>query len=92
MGVVELDGDLVGQGFPVVAPTAEPRQDVGQGTGDQKILLNQTEVTAAGRGVIGIEHACQHLRGNLLVNGVEEIAAAELQEVEVEVRRRAPEP
>ena len=92
VGVVELDGDLVGQGLPVVAAAAEPRDDVGQRAGDQEILLDEPQVPAAGRRVVGVEHARQHLGGDLLVDGVEEIAAAELQEVEVVVRRGAPEP
>ena len=40
----------------------------------------------------GIEDARQHLGGDFLVDGVEEIAAAELQEIEVLVGGGAPEP
>ena len=92
VGVVELDGDLVGEGFPVVAAAAEPRHDVGQRTRDQKILLDKPQVAAAGRGIVRIEDARQHLGGDLLVDGVEEIAAAELQEIEILVSGGAPEP
>ncbi len=48
VGVVELDGDLVGEGLPVVAAAAEPRHDVGQRTGDQKVLLDEPQVAARG--------------------------------------------
>ena len=46
----------------------------------------------AGRRVVGVEHARQHLGGDLLVDGVEEIAAAELQEVEIVVGGGVPQP
>ena len=46
--------------------------------GDQEILLDEAEVAAAGRGVVGVEDARQDLGGDLLVDGVEEVAAAEL--------------
>ena len=39
--VIELDGDLLRQGAPVIAPTAEARHDIGQRAGDQKILLGK---------------------------------------------------
>ena len=90
--VVELDGDLVGEGFPVVAAAAEPRHDVGQRTGHQKVLLDEPQVAAAGGGVVGVEDARQHFGGDFFVDGVEEIAAAELQEIEVLVGGGAPEP
>ena len=92
VGVVELDRDLVGQRVPVVAPAAEPRHDIGQRAGDQEILLDEPQALAAGRRVVGIEDPRERLGGDLLVDGVEEVAAAELAEVEVLVRRRAPEP
>ena len=92
VGVVELDGDLVGKGVPVVAAAAEPADDVGQRAGDQEVLLDEPEVPAAGSGVVGVEDARQHLGGDFLVDGVEEIAAAELEEVEVFVRGGVPEP
>ena len=83
VGVVELDGDLVGQGVPVVAAAAEPRHDVGQRAGDQEILLHEPQALAARRRVVGIEDPGERLGGDLLVDGAEEVAAAELEEVEV---------
>ena len=91
VGVVELDRDLLGQRVPVVAPAAEPRHDIGQRAGDQEILLDEPQALAAGRRVVGIEDPRERLGGDLLVDGVEEVAAAEFAEVEVPVRRRAPE-
>jgi hypothetical protein len=92
MSVVELDRDLIGERMPVVAPAAEPRHDVGQRAGDQAILLHEPQALAARRRVVGIEDPRERLGGDLVVDGVEEVAAAELLEVEVLVRRRAPEP
>ena len=92
MGVVELDGGLVGEGVPVVAAAAKPRHDVGQRARDQEILLDEPQVSAPGRGVVGVKNARQHLGGDFFVDGVEEIAAAELQEVEVLVGGGVPEP
>ena len=90
VGVVELDRGLVGEGLPVIAAAAEPRDDVGQRTGHQEVLLDKSQVPAARRGVVGIEHARQHLGGDLLVNGIEEIAAAEFEEIEVFVSGARP--
>ncbi len=92
VGVVELDRDLVGQRLPVVAAAAEPRDDIGQRAGDQEILLDEPQAFAAGRRVVGVEDPRERLGRDLLVDGVEEVAAAELQEVEVLMCRRAPEP
>ena len=44
--VVELDGDLVGQGRPVVAAPAEAADDVGQRAGDEEVLLHEPQPLA----------------------------------------------
>ena len=91
MGIVELDGDLLGQGVPFITPAPEPRDDVGQRAGDEEVLLDEPEVPAAGRGVVGIEDAGERLGGDFLVDSVEEITATEFTEVEVLVCRGPPE-
>ena len=83
---------LSGKRVPVVAAAAEPRHDIGQRAGDQEILLDEPQAFAAGRRVVGVEDPRERLGRDLLVDGVEEVAAAELQEVEVVMCRRAPEP
>ena len=92
VGVVELDRDLVGEGLPVVAAGAEPPDDVGERAADQEVLLREPQPLAGPGGVVGVEDAGQVLGRDLLVHGAEEVAAAELGEVEGVGRRRPPEP
>ena len=47
--VVELDGDLVGQGRPVVVRAAEAGDDVGQRAADEEVLLDEPQRLAARR-------------------------------------------
>src|SRR5207253_55814 len=44
--VVELDGHLVGQGVPVAVAAAEAGDNVGQRTGNQKVLLAEAQPLA----------------------------------------------
>ena len=92
MGVVELDGDLVRQRRPVVPAAAEPGDDVGQGAGDQEILLDEPERPPPGRRVVRVEDAADRLREDPVRHRAEEIAAAELAEVEDVRSRGLPEP
>ena len=43
VGVVELDGDLVGKAAPVGVVAAEPAHEVRQRAGDQEILLHEAQ-------------------------------------------------
>ena len=92
MGVVELDRHLVRQRRPVVPAAAEPGDDVGQRAGDQEILLDEPQRPAAGRRVVRVEDAGDRLREDPVRHRAEEIAAAELAEVEDVRRRGLPEP
>ena len=83
MGVVELDGHLVGECRPVVAGAAEAADGIGHGAGDEKILLEETQALALGGGIIRIEHAGEGFRGERLGEGSHEVAAAELLEIEI---------
>ena len=87
MGVVELDGDLVRERWPVVPATEEPGDDVGQGAGDEEVFLDEPERAAPGRRVVGVQNAADRLREDPVRHGAEEIAAAELAEIE-DVRGR----
>ena len=84
--------DFVGEGVPFVAAPLESRHDVAERAGDQEVFLDEAEVSAPGRGIVGVEHPRQHLGGDFLVDGVEEIAPAEFQEVEVLVSGGVPQP
>ena len=55
VGVVKLDGNLLGKIVPVLVAPAEAADDVLQRAGHKEILLNQTQLLAALRLVIGIE-------------------------------------
>ena len=92
VGVVELDRNLVGECAPVVAARAEPPDDVGERAADQEILLGEPQPLAGPGGVVGVEDTGQALGRDLVVHGAEEVAAAELGEVEGVRRRRPPEP
>ncbi len=83
---------LSGRAFQSLPRRRNRADDVGQRTGDQKVLLDEPQVAAAGSGIVRVKNAGQHLGGDLLVDGVEEIAAAELQEIEILVGGGAPEP
>ena len=90
--VVELDGDLVGQRAPVGVAAAEAAHEVGQRAGDEEVLLHEPQPLPHARGVVGIEHPGQRLGRERLGQRADEVAAAELLEVEVVGRRGRPEP
>src|SRR5271157_1052696 len=92
MGVVELDRDLIRKGIPVVAPAPEPRHDIGQRAGDQEVFLQKAQVLSAWCRIIGIKDPRERLGCYLFMDGIEEVAAAKLDEVEILVGRGAPEP
>jgi hypothetical protein len=85
MGVVELDGDPGGERTPVRVAPAEAPDEVGQRAGDEEVLLDEAQALPHARGVVGIEHAGEGLRGEPLREGPHEVARAEGLEVE-EVR------
>ena len=92
MGIVELDRDLVGKLAPVGVVAAETAHEVGQRAGDQEIFLREAQPLSHLGGVVRVEHAGQRLRRDAADQGADEVARAELLEVEVVVRRGAPQP
>ena len=92
MGVVQLDRDVVGQRAPVGVPAAEPTDEVGQRASDQEVLLHEPEPLPHRRRIVGIEHAGQRLGREAFGERADEVAVAELLEVEVVARRRRPQP
>ena len=87
VGVVELDGDLVRQRRPVVPAAEEPGDDVGQRAGDEEVLLDEPQRAPAGRRVVRVQDAADRLGEDPVRHRAEEVAAAELAEVE-DVRGR----
>ena len=92
VGVVELDGDLLGQRAPVGVAAPEAPHEIGQRAGDEEVLLHEAQPLALAGGVVGIEHARERFGGERLGEGADEVAAAERLEVEVVGRRRGPQP
>ena len=86
MRVVELNGDLVGQRGPIIAGGAEAADEVGQRAGDEKVFLKESQTFALRRVIVGIQHARDRLGGERFGQRADEIAAAELGEVEI-IRR-----
>ena len=91
MRVVELDGDPVGQLAPVGVAPPEASHQVGQRAGDQEVLLHEAQPLTLCRRIVWIEHPGQRFGLERLGERTDEVALAELLEVEVVVRRSGPE-
>ena len=78
---------LSGERRPVVPAAEEPGDDVGQGAGDEEVFLDEPERAAPGRRVVRVEDAADRLGEDPVRHRAEEIAAAELAEIE-DVRGR----
>ena len=88
--VVQLDGDLFRQRGPISVAAAEAADEVGQGAGDQKILLHEAQpLPHAGR-VVGIEHPGEGFGLQTPGQRTDEFAVAEDLKVEVIGRRGGP--
>ncbi len=92
VGVVELDGDFLGKRAPVIVAAAEAPDEIGQRTGNEKVLLYEAQALSHARGVVGIEYACQVFGLKGFGPRGDEFAVAERLEVEGIWRRRRPEP
>ena len=91
VGVVELDGDLFGKRLQSALLLPEAADDVGQRAGDEEVLLDEAQPLPVRRRVVGIEDARERLGRQRLGERADEVAAAELLEVEVVGGRRGPE-
>src|SRR5205085_7394606 len=89
--IVELDSDLVGQAIPIGISTSEAGDNISQRAANQKVFLDEAQRLAGGRRVVGIKDARHRLGKNPVDHGVDEIAGAELAEVEIVWRCRLPE-
>jgi len=92
MSVVELDGDFSGKRAPVGVACLESPHEIRQGTGDEKILLHETQSLPPARRVVGIQDPRQRFGFERLGQRADEIAAAEFLKVEVIVGCGGPEP
>jgi len=75
-----------------VIVAAEAAHEIGQGAGDQEVLLGEAQPLSQLCGVVRIEDAGQGLRGDAAGQGAHEVARAEVLEVEIVLRCRAPQP
>ncbi len=91
VGIVELDGDLLGQRAPVVIGAPEPSDQIGERAGDEKVLLHEPQPLALGGRVIGVEHPSERLGRERLRQRADELAMAERLEIEVVGRGGLPE-
>ena len=54
VGVVHLNGSLLGKGVPLVVSPSEAGDDIGQRTGDQEVFLHKAERLTSNRGIIRV--------------------------------------
>src|SRR5579862_4773608 len=92
MRVIHLNSDLFGQGSPFIIGAPETRNDVGKRTTNQEILLDEAQCLTGDGRIVGVQYACDGLSRHPIYHGADEIAGAELAEVEEIRRSRRPEP
>src|SRR5215469_4726328 len=83
MCVIELDGGLLRQAFPINVVPPKTTHQIGHGTRDQKVFLHETQSLSRRRRVIWIEHPGQRLRFQGSDQRTNEIARAEFLKIEV---------
>ena len=88
MCVVQLDCDLGGKFPERTVILLESADDVADGTGYQKVLLNQAQFLAGNYGIGGIEHLGDSFGLDLLLDGFEIVAVIKDPHVEVAGRAR----
>ena len=77
VGIVELDGDLVGQVLQRAVLVEVVLQDVGNGRGREEVLLAQAQDLALGVVVVGVQHLGDQLRRGRLADGRVVVAGVE---------------
>ncbi len=90
VGVVELDGDFLGQFPQFVVVLGEAGEDVLEGGGDEEVLLLEAQFPAHLGGIVGIEHLGEVLGFVLVGHGLDVVALVEIFEVEVPARLGGP--
>ena len=92
MRVVQLNRDLVGQQIPIRVVGAKTADDVVHRAGAQEIFLQEAQFLADRSGVVRVKHPGDRFGRQRLGDRADEIAVAELVEVEGIRRARGPEP
>src|SRR4051794_37790755 len=92
MRVIELNGKFLGEVIPVGIAAAEPAHRIGEGAGNEKVLLYEPQTLSDAGGVIGVQHPGDGFRGKGLGQRAYEVAAAEFPEVEIVGCRGGPQP
>src|SRR5262249_2608529 len=83
VSVIELDGNVVRQGRPVVALAgAETVDDILQGATDHEVLLEEAQSPAGLGGIVGIEDTGERFGFHIFNNGAYEVPMRKLGEVE----------
>ena len=77
MGVIELNGHLGREGSEGGMGLQISFDNIADGAGHEKVLLDQPELLASLNGIRGIQHLGNCFRGKLLLNGLEIIAGIE---------------
>ena len=92
MGVVELDGDLVGQPSPVGVALAEPPEDVLESGRHEEVLLLEPQLLAHVLVVRRVEDLGDGLAAHLVLDRPHVLAGLEAREVELAGRLGRPQP
>ncbi len=80
-----------GELLPIAVAATKAANQIGQRTGDEEILLHETERLPDARRVVGVQHAGDGFRGERFAKRSGEVAAAELLKVEIIGSCRRPE-
>src|SRR6266498_577933 len=91
MCVVELDGRLLGQLFPICVVAQKTSHQVSQRTSDKKIFLHEAQLLSGGSGVIWIQDTSQGFGFESPAESAYEISCAEFLKIEVIWHSRSPE-
>ena len=82
VGIVELDGHLVGEGMDFVAVGPEAAQDVVERAGDEEVLLLEAQVAPLLNVVVGVQHLGDVFGEGFGLVGLHVLAGVEEGEVE----------
>ena len=85
MRVVKLNGDLVGECFPVGVVLLETADDVAQRTSNEEVLLEKAQFLACFGVVVGVEDLADRFRHVLLAHGF--LVSAAVERIEIELLR-----
>src|SRR5579864_4542305 len=91
MRVIELNCGFLRKLFPIRVVALETANQVGHGTRDQEIFLQEAQPLPLSRRIVRIKHAGKRLRLKSFAECAHEIPGAKLLKIEVIGSRRGPE-